>query len=57
MNKSANTFCGLLLWVLLSSVIGMAGVSINTDPVGWFEIMGVVLLLNFVSYHRGLNRW
>lgn len=57
MNRSANTFCGLLLWVLLSSVIGMAGVSINTDPVGWFEIMGVVLLLNFVSYHRGLNRW
>ena len=57
MNRSANTFCGLLLWILLSSVIGMAGVSINTDPVGWFEIMGVVLLLNFVSYHRGLNRW
>jgi hypothetical protein len=57
MNRSANTFCGLLLWVLLSNVIGMAGVSINTDPVGWFEIMGVALLLNFVSYHRGLNRW
>jgi hypothetical protein len=57
MNRSANTFCGLLLWVLLSSVLCMAGVSINTDSVGWFEIMGVALLLNFVSYHRGLNRW